>query len=270
VLAMHQAVAPQHQARNDYDIFADLAERLGYREAYTQGRDEDAWLRQIYKQCGQAQQGTEIEWPDFETFWERGFVELPKPEKDYVFFESFRKRPRANPLGTQSGKIELFSQKIADYQYEDFAPHPEWQPPVEWLGSETAKRWPLHLISIQPKDRLHSQLDQTPLAQNNKTSGKETLFMHPEDAATRNLKDGDVVKVSNERGSCLAGVSLNDGITRSVVLMATGAWFNPGFGKKWHETEQAGNPNVLTLDIGTSRLTQGPNAMSCLVEVSAI
>ncbi|EIC84273.1 molybdopterin-dependent oxidoreductase [Serratia sp. M24T3] len=270
VLAMHQAVPVQHQARNDFDIFAELADRLGYREAYTQGRDEDAWLRLIYKQCGQAQDGTNIEWPDFETFWERGYIELPKPEKDYVFFDSFRKSPRANPLGTQSGKIELYSQKIADYHYEDFAPHPEWQPPIEWLGSQTAKKWPLHLISIQPKDRLHSQLDQTSLAQNNKIGGKETLFMHPEDAAQRQLKNGDVVKVSNERGSCLAGISFNDGITRSVVLMATGSWFNPGFGKKWQETEQSGNPNVLTLDIGTSRLTQGPNAMSCLVEVSAV
>lgn len=270
VLAMHQAIAPQHQARNDFDIFADLAERLGYRETFTQGRDESAWLRLLYQQCGQAQDGTGVEWPDFETFWQRGFVELPKPEQDYVFFDSFRKSPRANPLGTQSGKIELFSQKIADYRYEDFAPHPEWQPPIEWLGSETAKKWPLHLISIQPKDRLHSQLDQTSLAQNNKIAGKETLFMHPEDAAQRRLQDGDVVKVSNERGSCLAGIALNDGITRSVVLMATGSWFNPGFGKQWQQTEQAGNPNVLTLDIGTSRLTQGPNAMSCLVEVSAV
>lgn len=270
VLAMHQAIAPQHQARNDFDIFADIADRLGYREQFTQGRNEDQWLRHIYRQCGEAQKGTGVEWPDFETFWERGFVELPMPEKDYVFFEEFRKSPRANPLGTHSGKIELFSETIAGYGYKDFAPHPEWQPPVEWLGAESAKEWPLHLISIQPKDRLHSQLDQSPLAQSNKTAGKETLFMHPEDAGSRQLKNGDRVKVHNARGSCLAGVSLNDGITCGVVLMSTGAWFDPGFGGKWQETEQAGNPNVLTLDIGTSRLTQGPNAMSCLVEVEII
>ena len=50
--------------------------------------------------------------------------------------------------------------------------------------------------------------------------------------------------------------------------MATGAWFDPGFGAERLQVEQSGNPNVLTLDIGTSPLTQGPNAMSCLVEVS--
>lgn len=72
VLAMHQAIAPQHQARNDFDIFADLAERLGYRDTFTEGRDEMAWIKHIYQECGVAQQPYEVEWPDFETFWQRG------------------------------------------------------------------------------------------------------------------------------------------------------------------------------------------------------
>lgn len=66
----------------------------------------------------------------------------------------------------------------------------------------------------------------------------------------------------------MAGVAITDGVTRGVVLMATGAWFDPGVGDQQLPVEQSGNPNVLTLDIGTSPLTQGPNAMSCLVEVS--
>ncbi|WP_411704290.1 molybdopterin guanine dinucleotide-containing S/N-oxide reductase [Edaphovirga cremea] len=267
VLAMHQAIAPQHQARNDFDIFAELADRLGYREQFTGGRNEQQWLHQIYEQCGVAQAGTGVEWPDFETFWQRGYVELPKPEKPFIFFEEFRNNPQANPLKTPSGKIELFSEKIAGYRYEDFAPHPQWQPPVEWLGSETAKQWPLHLISIQPSDRLHSQLDQAPLAQSNKTAGKETLHMHPTDALARGIENGALVKVVNQRGACLAGVYITDGLTPGVVLMSTGAWFDPDFVEKDNGIEQSGNPNVLTLDIGTSRLTQGPNAMSCLVDV---
>lgn len=93
--------------------------------------------------------------------------------------------------------------------------------------------------------------------------------MHPHDAAPRALADGALVKVVNGRGGCLAGVRITDGVTPGVVVMATGAWFDPGFGAERHELEQAGNPNVLTLDIGTSPLTQGPNAMSCLVEVCA-
>ncbi|CAM4237308.1 putative biotin sulfoxide reductas2 [Yersinia intermedia] len=268
VLAMHQAIAPQHQARNDFDIFADLAERLGYRSQFTENRDEMAWIRHIYQECGVAQQPHGVAWPDFESFWQRGHVDLPAPPKEFVFFDAFRENPQANPLQTPSGKIELFSEKIASYHYEDFAPHAEWQPPIEWLGAPQAEQWPLHLISIQPEDRLHSQLDPAPLAQGNKTAGRETLYMHPQDAAKRDITEGSQVQVSNLRGHCLAGVRITDGVTRGVVLMATGAWFDPGFGGKQHKVEQSGNPNVLTLDIGTSRLTQGPNAMSCLVEVA--
>ncbi|AHG21028.1 biotin transporter BioY [Chania multitudinisentens RB-25] len=268
VLAMHQAIAPQHQARNDFDIFAELAERLGYRQTFTEGRDERAWIEAIYQRCGEAQQSAGIHWPDFDTFWQRGYVELPAPEKEFVFFEEFRADPQANPLKTPSGKIELFSETIASYGYKDFSAHPEWLPPVEWLGAPQTQRWPLHLISIQPDDRLHSQLDPAPQVQANKVAGKEKIYLHPEDAQQRGITAGALVRVSNERGGCLAGAVINTGLVRGVVLMATGAWFDPGFGPRWQQTEQSGNPNVLTLDIGTSPLTQGPNAMSCLVEVS--
>ena len=270
VLAMHQAIKPQHQARNDFDIFADIAERLGYRETFTEGRDEMAWIRHLYQRCALAHQGKGIDFPDFDTFWQQGHVEIPQSDKPWVFMADFRHDPVANPIKTASGKIELFSQTIAGYQLEDFGPHPEWQPPQEWLGAERRERYPLHMISIQPHDRLHSQMDATPTVQANKTAGRETLWMHPDDAAARGLSEGDVIEVSNDRGRMQAGVRLTDGVSPQVVLIATGAWFDPGFGSAWKEYDRAGNPNVLTLDIGTSSLTQGPNAMSCLVEIKKV
>ncbi|SFN08645.1 biotin/methionine sulfoxide reductase [Izhakiella capsodis] len=91
--------------------------------------------------------------------------------------------------------------------------------------------------------------------------------MHPDDAAQRQITDGDVVEVYNARGRMLAGVRITDGLTPQVIAIATGAWFDPGFGGRWCSYDRAGNPNVLTLDIGTSSLTQGPNAQSCLVQV---
>lgn len=268
LFAMHQAIAPQHQARNDYDIFSELAERLGYGDAFTQGRDEQAWLEALYDECRERQQG--VEWPDFDQFWQRGHLDVPQGEKPFVFFDAFRNSPEQHPLQTPSGKIELYSDTIARYGYEDFAPHPEWRPPVEWLGAETAERWPLHFISIQPSDRLHSQLAATPQVAANKTAGKETLYMHPQDANARGIVDAQQVEVFNARGRIYAGVRVTDGVAPGVVIMSTGAWFEPGFGQKeWHAVEQSGNANVLTLDIGTSPLTQGPNAMSCLVDVVA-
>lgn len=270
VFAMHQAIQPLYAARHDYDVFSDLAERIGFKDAFTQGRNEHDWLVHLYNTWHQKQKADAPDLLDFEAFWAKGYVEIPMDKKPFILFEDFRENPEQHPLRTASGKIELYSETIDRYQLADFAPHPEWRPPVEWLGADKAEQWPLHLISVQPKDRLHSQLAKTPLVAANQTAGKETLYMHPKDAAARQLVNGQQVEVINTRGRIYAGVQLTDGLTQGVVVMSTGAWFDPGFGQaQWHDTEQAGNANVLTYDIGTSSLTQGPNAMSCLVEVTA-
>jgi biotin/methionine sulfoxide reductase len=74
-----------------------------------------------------------------------------------------------------------------------------------------------------------------------------------------------VVRVFNDRGACLAAAQVEAAMRPRVAIMATGAWFDPAPADG--EPERHGNPNVLTLDIGTSRLTQGPSALSALVEV---
>ena len=91
--------------------------------------------------------------------------------------------------------------------------------------------------------------------------------MHPADAAARGIAEGDVVRVFNDRGACLAGVVLSDGIRQGVVQISTGAWFDPASPGNPQSLERHGNPNVLTIDLPTSRLTQGPSALTALVEV---
>ena len=263
VLAMHQAIRPLHRSRNDFDIFSELAQRLGMQAAFTEGRDEFAWIREIYDRCAITHRRVGIEFPDFDSFWNTGYVELPLPATDFVLMEDFRRDPQAHPLQTPSGRIELFSAQIAAMSKVDLPPHPAWLAPMEWLGAEQVVRYPLHLITIQPADRLHSQLDMGPLAQGNKVAGVERVTLNPADAAARGLKAGDRVKIHNARGACLAGLVLDDGVMPGVAVMATGAWWDPAA----DATDRAGTANVLTLDIGTSELTQGPNAMSCLVEL---
>ncbi|WP_029004845.1 molybdopterin-dependent oxidoreductase [Azorhizobium doebereinerae] len=267
VIAMRQAIAPLHAARSDYDIFADLAERLGHGPAFTQGRDEMGWIRAIYDQCAAANRAAGIAFPEFAAFWAEGAVELPEPEHDFVLFADFRADPQAHPLKTPSGRIELYSAAIAGFALEDCPPHPVWRAPREWAGAAQAERFPLHLLTVQPADRLHSQMDFAPLPQGNKVAGREALAMHPQDAAARGCAAGDTVRVFNDRGALLAGLVLDAGIHPGVVVMSTGAWFDPDPDDP-DAPERGGTANVLTRDVGTSRLTQGPNAMSCLVEVA--
>src|SRR5690606_16532036 len=128
-VAMHGAVPPIGQARNEYDIYADLAGRLGFREAFTEGRTEMEWLRHMYDVARQKASRKRIEMPDFDTFWSEGHVEFKAPEDPPVLFEGFRADPAGAPLKTPSGKIEIFSETIDGFAYDDCPGHPAWIEP---------------------------------------------------------------------------------------------------------------------------------------------
>ena len=121
----------------------------------------------------------------------------------------FRADPATHPLKTPSGKIEIFSEKIASFGYDDCPGHATWLEPVEWLGSKTAERYPLHLLSDQPTDKLHSQLDHSPHSRATKVKGRQPITIHPDDAMARGIADGDLLRVFNDRGACLAAARLS-------------------------------------------------------------
>jgi biotin/methionine sulfoxide reductase len=211
--------------------------------------------------------GSEAALPDFDTFWHDGFAELPPPRRPVVMLEAFREDPVAHPLRTPSGKLEIFSGTIAGFGYDDCPGHPVWLEPREWLGAGLAARYPLHMISNQPRTRLHSQLDPGKTSRSSKIADREPIWIHPEDAAARGIATGDVVRVFNDRGACLAGALVTDVVRPRVVQLATGAWYNPLEPGRVGSLDRHGNPNVLTRDEGCSRLSQGPCAQSTLVEV---
>ena len=137
----------------------------------------------------------------------------------------------------------------------------------EWLGAPRAGEYPLHLISNQPRTRLHSQLDHGTTSRRAKIKDREAARMHPDDAAARNISEGDVIRLFNDRGACLAGVQITDALRPGVIELATGAWYDPLDPQAAQSLDVHGNPNVLTRDAGTSKLGQGSTAHSCLVEV---
>ncbi|MGH8734939.1 MAG: molybdopterin-dependent oxidoreductase, partial [Burkholderiales bacterium] len=124
VMAMQRAIAPVGQARDDFAIFNGLAERLGCADAFTQGRDEMGWLRHLYERCRHGAGANALALPDFDSFWEKGWLEIPAAGDEYVLFGDFRADPAKHPLRTPSGRIELYSEKIASFGYDDCPPHP--------------------------------------------------------------------------------------------------------------------------------------------------
>ena len=133
-------------------------------------------------------------------------------------------------------------------------------------GASMAHRFPLHLISNQPSTKLHSQYDLGTYSQSTRIKGREPVRINPRDAAARGIENGDIVKLFNDRGECLAGAVISDAIRPGVLQISTGAWFDPEIPGQ-RSLEKHGNPNVLTADRGTSLLAQATTAHSCLVEV---
>ncbi|MSO65914.1 MAG: Asp-tRNA(Asn)/Glu-tRNA(Gln) amidotransferase GatCAB subunit C [Alphaproteobacteria bacterium] len=265
--AMHKAIEPIGLARSDYDILAPLAERLGFGDSFTEGRNEEQWLRHLYTVFRQRAASEGVDTPVFDEFWQAGHFAIPKGERRQIMYEGLRSDPVSHSLGTPSGKIELFSETVAGFAYDDCPGHAKWLEPFEWLGASAAKRFPLHMISNQPDGRLHSQFDHGRVSLESKVQGREPVWLHPDDAASRGVKAGDVVRVFNDRGACLAGVVVTDSVRPGVVRLATGAWYDPLEPGRIGSLCVHGNPNVLTRDKGTSKLAQGPSAMSTLVEV---
>jgi biotin/methionine sulfoxide reductase len=267
VYAMAQAIPPVGEARSDFAIVAALADRLGHGADFREGRDEMGWIRYLYDSLAEQLAREQIKLLGFDEFWRQGRVVLPEAATPFVLFEEFRRDPKAHPLKTPSGKIEVFSSTIAGFGYDDCPGHAAWLEPAEWLGSALASRHPLHLISNQPGPRLHGQLDPAPLSMTQKVHDREPLWIHPADAARRGIREGDIVRVYNDRGACLAGAHVTDALRPGVVQLATGAWYDPEEPGRIGTLDKHGNPNVLTLDKGTSKLAQAPAAHSLLVEV---
>jgi biotin/methionine sulfoxide reductase len=267
LVAMHRAVAPHHEARDDHAIFAGLAERLGFADAFTEGRSPRQWLEQIYEPTRLALAERGVNAPDFAQFWEDGELVLPTQPWDGGIVRAFRRDSQAAPLPTPSGRIEIASATIAGFGYADCPGHPTWLPPVDGAGSAAAARFPLQLIANQPATRLHSQLDFGATSLAAKIDGREPARIHPEDAAARGIKGGDIVRLYNERGACLAGAVLSDALRPGVVQLATGAWYDPEDTAAETPFCVHGNPNVLTRDAGTSRLAQGCTGQLTVVEI---
>ncbi len=264
VSPMRRVRAPYAQSRNDFDIFAALAKRLGVEQAFTEGRDEMQWLQHLYALTRDSAAKTNVTLPGFEAFWAGEQLGVAEQVADARFtLERFRDDPHTHPLGTPSGRIEIFSATIAGFGYADCIGHPCWYDRTELLGHG---RYPLHLVSNQPSTRLHSQYDHGITSRTAKIQGREAARMNPRDAAHRGIANGQVIRLYNDRGACLAGVQLSEDIRPGVIELPTGAWFDPLDSRDRATLEVHGNPNVLTQDVGTSRLAQGSSAHSCLVE----
>jgi trimethylamine-N-oxide reductase (cytochrome c) len=257
VYAMRKIIQPVGESLDDFEIFRRLATIFNVEEGFTGGQGRMDIIEASYNKS------TASEHMDFEEFWETGVAKVPQPQEEYEWVRhgAFREDPVANPLSTPSGKVELYSQTIAEMNLDDCPPMPMWLEPKEYLGN--AEPDDLHVVSPHPYNRIHSQFAQSDLRKELNIEDREFLLLNSSDAFDRDIQDGDLVELYNERGAVIVGARVSDNIMPGVVSLYEGAWLS--FDSKGRCN--SGAINVLTSSRRSSGLSQATTANSCLAKL---
>jgi anaerobic selenocysteine-containing dehydrogenase len=275
VLHEKKCIEPVGESKSDYEVVCMIAEKLGLLKEYTGGKTVEELMKICFENSGVQ------ELVAYEELEKKGYFVIPTdPEwKNHpVGMKEFHDDPDNHPLKTPSGKIEFCSQNLTKHFPDDRErpPVPHWiekgESHDERLSSERAKKYPLVMMSNHGRWRVHANNDDnswTREAPTCKVKGPdgynyEPLWMNPADASARGIRNGDVIKVYNERGAVLGGAYVTERLMPGVVYMDHGARYDPIVPG---ELDRGGAVNTITPHNVTSKHATGMVVSSFLVEV---
>ncbi len=214
---VNRALTPLGECKSDLDIAAELAERLGI-ETFNPFTEDDM-LRMFVEQNPE----TAPLIPDFEKFRREGIHRVTL-EKPIVAFQAQIEDLKNHPFDTPSGKIEIFSQRVADLDTPLCPPIPKFMQVPEDRSDPLFEKYPLQLLTPHPKNRVHSELYKVAWL---REVERHRVWINPVDATARGLADNDDVYVYNDRGRVMIPVWVTERIKPGVVSIFEGAWYTP-------------------------------------------
>jgi len=247
-----QAIEPVGESRSNVWLFGQLGQRMGFAEACFRDTPEDI-IRQALKIGANGHSANpEMEHITYEALDKHGHLPL-----------GFHCEPEMNPflpftsgvLSTPAGKVEFYSEALAAAGQD---PLPAFTPPAESRWGKDAVRYPLELLSRKADNYMNSTFANLDGHRKMEARTNQRIEMHPQDAKSRGIADGELVKVFNDRGSLNLTMMLNESLPLGVVATRL----------DWAKLHPDGlNSNVLT----SERLTDigaGATFYSTLVEVA--
>jgi anaerobic dimethyl sulfoxide reductase subunit A len=247
-----RVIKPLGESKSDFQVFTELAYRLGFGPAYNPKANRDyfhidenvdeAYLREWWENKVMPHQ--HVDW-DWETFKKRGIYKFKLSEPHIGFRAQIRD---GVPFPTNSGKIEILSGELAgitdwtltQYGYE--IPYiPKWIEPWESLNSPLVKEYPFHLISPHPRWRTHSIFNNIPWL---RETYSQEVTIATRDAKRLDIKTGDTVEIWNKRGKVVAPAYVTERCMPGVAVLHEGSWMDLDD----NGVDRSGNPDFLTLD----------------------
>jgi molybdopterin guanine dinucleotide-containing S/N-oxide reductase-like protein len=273
-----KCIEPLGESKSDYEIVCLIAEKLGLLEEYTEGKSIEEWIRHGFENSGVP------DYISFEELGKKGYYVIPTDpdwKKYPAGMKDFHENPEGNPLKTPSGKVEFYAQNLAKHFPDDDErpPVPKWieqsESHDERVSGERAKTYPLLIVSNHPRWRVHAQFDdvtwlrEIPTCKVRGPDGYmyEPVWINPVDAAARGIKNGDVVRVFNERGGVLGGACVTERIMPGVIYQDHGARYDPIVAGK---LDRGGANNTICPHKTTSRNAAGEVTSGFLVQVEQI
>ncbi|UCF92153.1 MAG: molybdopterin-dependent oxidoreductase, partial [Desulfobacterales bacterium] len=214
---VNRALEPLGECKSDFDIVNELAERLGI-ENFNPHTEEE-WLKMLVASNPEYQQHIQ----DYEQFKREGIHRVRLPEPIVAFKEQIEDIAQ-NPFPTPSGKIEIYSQRVADLRNPLVPPIPKYMRTPEDRHDPLAAKYPLQLLTPHAKNRVHSELYTVPWL---REVEPHRVWINPVDAEPRGIKDGDEVYVHNDRGKVAIPAWVTERIIPGVICICEGAWYAP-------------------------------------------
>ncbi|MFC1823166.1 molybdopterin-dependent oxidoreductase [Thermodesulfobacteriota bacterium] len=229
----NKVIEPMYESKSDWEIACELAPRMGITDY--NDKTEDQWLRHFVETAPDLSK----EITDYDKFKNDGIHRVKM--EPYIAFKEQIEDLAAHPFPTPSGKIEIYSQLLADINNPKIPPIPKYIESWEGLNDPLAKKYPLQLITPHPKRRAHSVLDNVPWL---RELEQQSVFINPVDAKIRGFVDDDEVIVFNDRGTVIIPARITSRIMPGVVCIYEGAWYTPDEKGR----DRGGCANVLTKD----------------------
>ena len=162
------------------------------------------------------------------------------------------RQPAVEPAGHAVGQDRDLLRRHRQNALRGLPRHPDTDAAARVVSRAGSGQYPLSLNTAHPTNRLHSQLDNTPLRAKYAVADREAILIHPQDAQPRGISGGDLVRAFNDRGQIPVGAVVSEDVRPGVVRISEGARFDPADPAQPGSLCKNGNVNCLTFDIGSS------------------